>query len=135
VNTKEIFAKNLKNFRERKQLTQGQLAEPVGLDASFISKVESGKHFPDPEKIDAIAKVLGISPIALFSGRNEEKGVSSNIQPLVKKLEDTFELLITEKDKRIDELSGDKQNLNSQVNQLMSIVSELSSGLRSLNKA
>lgn len=132
MKTQEIFAKNLKLFREKRQLTQKQIADPVGLDASFISKVEAGKHFPDPEKIDAIAKVLDISPIALFSGENKEK---SNIQPLVKKLEDTFELLITEKDKRINELSGDKQNLNTQVNTLMGIVSELSSGLRSLNKA
>lgn len=132
MKTQEIFAKNLKLFREKRQLTQKQIADPVGLDASFISKVEAGKHFPDPDKIDAIAKVLDISPIALFSGENKEK---SNVQPLVKKLEDTFELLITEKDKRIHELSGDKQNLNTQVNTLMTIVSELSSGLRSLNKA
>jgi transcriptional regulator with XRE-family HTH domain len=63
---KEIFAKNLKSFRENKSLTQGELGQLIGLDASNISRMESGKQFPDPEKIDLITKILGVNTVALF---------------------------------------------------------------------
>jgi transcriptional regulator with XRE-family HTH domain len=138
VETKNIFAKNLKTFREAKNLTQGDLAEKIGVHSSFVSKMEAAKHFPDPEKIDLLGKVLGVNPTSFFiSGemKAQIQAGSYNPEAYLRKLEQAYELLIKEKDLRNEELSGDKKNLNDQVRSLMTILSELSMSFRTLNKS
>lgn len=125
-------------FRQAKNLTQAELAEKVGVDTSSISKMESGKHFPESEKIDLLAKSLGVNPTAFFlsgEARAQVQAGSFNPEAYLRKLEQAYELLIKEKDLRNEELSGDKKNLNDQVRSLMTILSELSMSFRALNKS
>lgn len=66
VNLKQIFGKNVRYYRFEKNLTQEKFAEQVELNASYVSELESGKYGPTFEKVEDIAKVLGIKPYLLF---------------------------------------------------------------------
>jgi DNA-binding XRE family transcriptional regulator len=55
----------VREFRRRKALTQGQLAEAVGRNRSTISMIEANHNFPQPNTIQRIADALGIPPEAL----------------------------------------------------------------------
>lgn len=62
----DAVMKNLKKFRRQKGLSQVQLADAVGCSQGMISKIEKGEANPTLDLIEAIARSLGISPIALF---------------------------------------------------------------------
>lgn len=54
------FGKLLKNLRVEKKITQRKLAELVGIDFTYISKIENGTMEPPAEdKIVKIAEILG----------------------------------------------------------------------------
>ena len=57
---KQIFGKNVRYYRYQKNYTQEKFAEKVNLNASYISELESGKYGPNFEKVEDIAKVLGV---------------------------------------------------------------------------
>ena len=56
----EIFARNLKAERYRKNLTQSQLAELVDVSESTISLLERGLQTPSIFLVYDIAKIFGI---------------------------------------------------------------------------
>lgn len=57
------FGKMLKNIRKGKEISQRKLAELVGIDFTYISKIENGTMDPPAEdKIVKIAEVLGEDP-------------------------------------------------------------------------
>jgi len=63
---KQIFGKNVRYYRFKKNLTQEQFAEKVDLNSSYISELESGKYGPTFETVEKIAKVLNVEPYILF---------------------------------------------------------------------
>ena len=60
------FGKRIKELRKLKGLTQEQIAELINIEPPNISKIESGTHFPQPENIEKIAKVLELNIKELF---------------------------------------------------------------------
>ena len=52
------IAKNLIYFRERRNFTQAELSEKVGVSQTFISKVEKGFKIPGLELTKRLASVL-----------------------------------------------------------------------------
>ncbi len=62
----ECLAKNLKFYRKKKQLTQGQLAEKCNTSTNYIALIESEKKYPSPKTLEKIAKALEINAIDLF---------------------------------------------------------------------
>lgn len=66
MNLKEIFGKNVKYYRFKKDMTQEKFAEYVNLNASYVSELENGKYGPTFEKIEEIAKILHVKPYILF---------------------------------------------------------------------
>ncbi len=57
------FGKKLKALRLEKEISQRKLAELVGIDFTYISKIESGTMDPPAEdKIIKMAEVLGEDP-------------------------------------------------------------------------
>ena len=58
---------NLRQIRESRGLTQGQLAEMAGVTQGTISKIEHGNMNVSLEKITAIAAALGIHPVEMFT--------------------------------------------------------------------
>ena len=63
---KKMFGQRLKELRKSKNLTQEKLAEMVGFEPNHLTKIESGKHFPQPEKLELLAKVFDIRIKDLF---------------------------------------------------------------------
>ena len=60
----------IKRLREKRAITQQQLAEKIGVSDKAISKWETGRGYPDITLIEPLASVLGVSVIELFSGEN-----------------------------------------------------------------
>ena len=65
------FNENLKNARERKGMSQKDVAEEIGVAKSTYSLYESGNREPNVQTIKKIADVLNVSADDLL-GLNEE---------------------------------------------------------------
>lgn len=53
---RKMLGKRIKELRKSKNLTQEKLSELVGFEPNHITKIEAGKHFPQPEKLEILAK-------------------------------------------------------------------------------
>jgi len=58
----------IKELREKKHLTQAELAEKLCVSDKAISKWETGKGYPDISLLEPLAKILGVSIAELISG-------------------------------------------------------------------
>lgn len=56
------FGKALREIRLRKKLSQGDIAEKLGVHRSYISGLERGKQNPSLLTIEKMAKAIGIEP-------------------------------------------------------------------------
>jgi transcriptional regulator with XRE-family HTH domain len=56
----------LRKAREDAQLTQAEVAEKLGLYASFVSKVESGERRIDVIELSQFCKVYGVDLVAFL---------------------------------------------------------------------
>lgn len=65
---KQDFGRRVKKLREKKELTQAELAELTGIDYKYIQKIE-GKSSPDLRltTIEKIAKAFKISRSKLLN--------------------------------------------------------------------
>lgn len=55
-------------LREKKGLTQEELAEAIGVDKTAVSHWENGIARPDMSRLPAVAAALGVSVDALIRG-------------------------------------------------------------------
>ena len=70
----------IKELREKKQLTQAELAAQLHVSDKTISKWENGKGYPDISLLEPLAAVFGISVAELLSGKTVSNvNVSSNM--------------------------------------------------------
>jgi desulfoferrodoxin (superoxide reductase-like protein)/DNA-binding XRE family transcriptional regulator len=60
----------IRKLRERKKMTQEELAEKVYVSSKAVSKWETGQGFPDISLLEPLAKALDISVIELLSGED-----------------------------------------------------------------
>lgn len=75
-----ITGATIKNLREKKGLTQAELAEKLCVSSKAVSKWETGKGLPDITLIEPISNALGVSVMELISGDAvTNKNISSNI--------------------------------------------------------
>ena len=75
-----ITGATVKHLREKKGLTQAQLAQLVGVSDKAVSKWETAKGLPDITLIEPLAKALGVSVLELMSGDTvKNQNVSANI--------------------------------------------------------
>ena len=63
----ELLAKNLKELRDARGLTQAALAERADLSEQAVQLVESKRRWPRAETLDAFARALGVPVAALFA--------------------------------------------------------------------
>jgi transcriptional regulator with XRE-family HTH domain len=68
----KILGDNLRFYRQKQKLSQKTLAEKSDLSSNFIGQIERGIKFPSPDKIEAIARALGIESFKLFSPNPEQ---------------------------------------------------------------
>lgn len=70
----------IRRLREKKGLTQEELAERIHVSGKAVSKWETGRGFPDVSLLEPLSKALDISVIELLSGEDvRNRNVSSNM--------------------------------------------------------
>lgn len=75
-----ITSATIKRLRQEKGLTQGELAEQIGVSGKAISKWETARGLPDITLLEPLAKALGVSVVELTSGeRVKNPNVSANL--------------------------------------------------------
>ena len=81
ITTTYITGEAIKAFREKKNMTQAELADRIGVTDKAVSKWETGRGLPDITLIEPIAKALGLSVGELFAGQqiiNSNQGANLN---------------------------------------------------------
>lgn len=66
MNIREDFARNLRNLRHAKGLSQEALAYEAGVDRTYISALERGVYSATIDMVAKIAVVLGVDPATLL---------------------------------------------------------------------
>lgn len=64
----DTVCRNLQAERAKKKLSQETLAAKAGLSVSYISMLERGQRSPPLDTLEALAKALGVRPVALLEG-------------------------------------------------------------------
>jgi len=67
------FGERLRQLRTQKNLTQPQLAQAIGIEQSYLSKLENDKSVPSADIFQAILKALGIDVATFLEGVDEKQ--------------------------------------------------------------
>ena len=79
----EVLGQRLLQLRNRRELSQGELAARVGSTAATISKYERGVYEPRLEMLGRLAEAFGSTTDFLITGR----GPDSEVEAIVPRLE------------------------------------------------
>lgn len=71
--SKEVFAKNLKRYMERKEISQKELAKIVGVSAPTLNEWVKAKKFPRIDKVEILANYFGCLKSDLIEEKTEEE--------------------------------------------------------------
>lgn len=63
MDLREIFARNLRQLRNAKGLSQDDLAYDAEISRSYLSQLEKGKYYASLKIIGRLAEVLEVDPI------------------------------------------------------------------------
>lgn len=78
----ETFGQKVKRLRKAKRITQLELAESIGVDFTYVSKIENDRTMRSPAEstIRKIAEVLGANPEELILLANK---IPQNLQETI----------------------------------------------------
>jgi len=75
-----VTGATIKSLREKKNMTQLELAEKLCVSDKAVSKWETGKGYPDITLLEPIAKIFGVSVAEVLSGNAvQNTNVSANM--------------------------------------------------------
>lgn len=75
-----VTGATIRQLREKRNLTQAELAERIGVSSKTISKWETAKGLPDISLLQPLALALNISVIELMNGEHIiNKNISANM--------------------------------------------------------
>ena len=75
-----VTSATIKQLREKRNLTQAELAERIGVSSKTVSKWETAKGLPDISLLKPLAQALNISVIELMNGEHIiNKNISANM--------------------------------------------------------
>jgi transcriptional regulator with XRE-family HTH domain len=63
----------LRSLRERRALTQRELAELAGVSRATLISLEAGRDNPYPTTVRKLAKALGVAPDALMEPDEDQR--------------------------------------------------------------
>ena len=66
-NLKKRLGNRIKTLRKAKNITQERLAEIINMDITSLSKIETGRNYPQPETVEKIANALNVKVNDLFT--------------------------------------------------------------------
>ena len=72
----------IKEFREKKGLTQQELADILGIHKMTLSKYERNKNFPEYDKLVKIAIILEVTPNDLLGYKENYKSFTDYLMSL-----------------------------------------------------
>lgn len=76
-----VTGKTIKELREKKKLTQRELAETLQISDKAVSKWETGRGLPDIGIIEDLARALGVAIAELLTGDcRENENTSGNMK-------------------------------------------------------
>ena len=64
-----VTCQTIRELREKRNMTQAELAEQIGVSSKTVSKWETAKGLPDISLLQPLAQALGISVIELLNGQ------------------------------------------------------------------
>jgi len=70
--TKEGFAQRLKELRLKKNLSQTELGDLIGVHYTHIGRYERGLSIPKSDTMRTLAEALGVTTDYLFEGKMDE---------------------------------------------------------------
>ena len=71
IDTVQVFAERMRNAREKRKMSQGDLAKKAGLQASAISHFETANRKPSFDNLRKIGEALNVTTDYLL-GRSED---------------------------------------------------------------
>ena len=75
-----VTGTTIKELREKRNLTQAELADKLQVSSKTVSKWETGKGLPDISLLQPLAEALGISVIELMKGEHIiNRNISANM--------------------------------------------------------
>lgn len=75
-----VTSATIKQLREKRNLTQAELADLIGVSSKTVSKWETAKGLPDISLLQPLAQALNISVIELMNGeRITNQNISANM--------------------------------------------------------
>ena len=75
-----VTGSTIKELREKRNMTQAELADKIGVSDKTVSKWETAKGLPDVSLLQPLAQALNISLIELMNGEQiVNKNVSANL--------------------------------------------------------
>ena len=78
--SRDTFARNLRNYIEQSQMTQKELAETIGVSTSTLNDWVKGEKYPRIDKIDLLANCFGVSKADLIEDKPPvNAGTDSNL--------------------------------------------------------
>jgi transcriptional regulator with XRE-family HTH domain len=92
--TVSLIAKNIKHFRDIKNLSQKEICADSGVPQGQYSRIENGKVEPSVSTLEKLAKVFGVSISEFFNATD---------------MDVTLNLPLLEKIKLIDTLDAEEQ--------------------------
>lgn len=93
---REIFSRNLKHFRDVKNLSQFALSNKAGLAHNFVNDIENRKKWVSPETIAKLATVLEVDPYQLFITNPLDDKQTKRIHSYLDELNDRFSEVVGE---------------------------------------
>jgi len=106
TNIRNVFAANLRQFRQARGWSQAFLAEKTETSTNYIGMLENSVKFPSSEMIQKLAYALGIDPTELFLKEMDPVSIMKTYQKAA--LEDIqilLDRLINEKIQQFEEKS------------------------------
>ena len=82
-----IIGKRLKDARKKKNLTQEQLVEKLGVSIAYLSKIETGKIHINLERLSQICEILDVTEGEILNGvsKNSNKYLYPEFSEILKK--------------------------------------------------
>ena len=87
-NLKTKLGKRIKSLRKSRNITQERFAEIINMDITSLSKIETGRNYPQPETLEKISKALNLDISRMFTFKtpatNQDyvEAIKQNIQAM-----------------------------------------------------
>jgi len=97
---KDTLGKNIKILRARRGLSQANLAEKANISIPFLSNIERGIKYPQPDMLSRIVSALGVEVSELFATNLETGKNKKLLNHLSEDMKETVNLAMNEVFKR-----------------------------------